>query len=174
MIKKNKTIIIAEAGVNHNGSLKIATRMIKAASNSGADFIKFQLFSAENLSTTYAKIPTYAKSKNKNSQLEMLKKLELSKKNFIKLKKICEINNIGFLASAFDIESLNFLNKLNLNIFKIPSGEINNIPYLRHIGKFKKKIILSTGMSDINEIRKALKILTSNGTKKKKYFLTSV
>lgn len=167
MIKKIKTIIIAEAGVNHNGSLKTAIKMIKTASHSGADFIKFQLFSPENLSTNYAKLPNYAKSKNKKSQLDMLKKLELSKKNFIELKKICIINKIGFLASAFDIESLDFLNKLNLKIFKIPSGEINNTPYLRHIARFKRKIILSTGMSNINEIKNALKILVSNGTKRK-------
>ena len=165
MIKK-KTIIIAEAGVNHNGNFEIAKKMIKSAAAAGADFIKFQLFLPESLSTSNAKLPFYARSKKKFSQLHLLKKLAISQEQCLKLKKICTFTKINFLASAFDIESLNFLKKMNQKIFKIPSGEINNIPYLRHLAKFKKKIILSTGMANIYEVKNALKILISNGTKK--------
>ncbi len=164
---KNKVTIIAEAGVNHNGNIKIAEKMVKAASKLGVDFIKFQAFFSENLSTDYAKKPNYVKTNIKESQLKMLKRMELTKIELKKLKKLCKKNKIGFLASAFDIDSLNFLKSINLKIFKIPSGEINNLPYLRHVGKFKKKIILSTGMSNIKEIRKALKELILNGTNKK-------
>ena len=167
MIKKIKTIIIAEAGVNHNGNIESAKKMVIAAASTGVDFIKFQKFSSENLVTHYAKKPRYAETKKKTSQLKMLRNLELSDSNFIQLKKLCNQKKIGFLVSGFDIESLNFLKKIKLNIFKIPSGEINNIPYLRHVGGFNKKIILSTGMSNINEINLALNTLLSSGTKKK-------
>ena len=145
---RKRIIIIAEAGVNHNGKMHIAKKMIKAAAKSGVDFVKFQVFSSELLSTSYAK-PNYVLTKPKESQLEMLKKLELSKKNFKLLNKFCRKNKIGFMASAFDINSLNFLKSLRLNIYKIPSGEIDNLPYLRHVAKFKKKIIFSTGMTSI-------------------------
>ena len=164
---RKKVIIIAEVGVNHNGKIHIAKKMIKAAAKSGADFVKFQVFSSELLSTSYAKKPNYVLTKPKESQQEMLKKLELSEKNFKLLNKLCKKNKIGFMASAFDIDSLNFLKSLRLNIYKIPSGEINNLPYLRHVAKFRKKIIFSTGMSSIKEIKNILKILTTNGTKKK-------
>ncbi len=168
---KKKTIIIAEAGVNHNGSFELARKMIKEASKIGVDYIKFQTFSANDLVTGYAKKPLYAQNKRDNFQLKMLKKLEFSKKDFFKLKKICKENKIGFLSSAFDINSLNFLKKLNLKFFKVPSGEINNYQYLKHLGKFKKKIILSTGMSNMKEISNALEILINNGTKKENIYL---
>jgi N,N'-diacetyllegionaminate synthase len=168
---KKKTIIIAEAGVNHNGKFNLAKKMIIEASKFGADFIKFQTFSADGLVTKYAKKPSYSINKKKQFQHEMLKHLELKKKNFNKLKIICKKNKIGFLSSAFDIENLKFLNKLKLEFFKVPSGEINNVPYLRQLAKFKKKIILSTGMSNLKEISFALNILKKGGVKNKDIFL---
>lgn len=168
---KKKTIIIAEAGVNHNGKFNLAKKMIIEASKFGADFIKFQTFSADGLVTKYAKKPSYSINKKKPFQHEMLKRLELQKKNFNKLKIICKKNKIGFLSSAFDIENLKFLNKLKLKFFKVPSGEINNVPYLRQLAKFKKKIILSTGMSNLKEISFALNILKKGGVKNKDIFL---
>ena len=119
---RKKVIIIAEVGVNHNGKIHIAKKMIKAAAKSGADFVKFQVFSSELLSTSYAKKPNYVLTKPKESQQEMLKKLELSEKNFKLLNKLCKKNKIGFMASAFDIDSLNFLKSLRLNIYKIPTS----------------------------------------------------
>ena len=169
--KKKKTIIIAEAGVNHNGNFNLAKKMIIEASKIGVDFIKFQTFSADTLTTKYAKKPPYAISKKNPFQHAMLKNLELKKKNFYKLKKICKKYKIGFLSSAFDIENLKFLNKLKLEFFKVPSGEINNVPYLRQVAKFKKKIILSTGMSNLKEISFALNTLKKVGVKKTKIFL---
>ena len=168
---KKKTIIIAEAGVNHNGKFNLAKKMIIEASKFGADFIKFQTFSADGLVTKYAKKPSYSINKKKPFQHEMLKRLELQKKNFNKLKIICKKNKIGFLSSAFDIENLKFLNKLKLKFFKVPSGEINNVPYLRQLAKFKKKIILSTGMYNLKEISFALNILKKGGVKNKDIFL---
>lgn len=167
MNKKNKTIIIAEAGVNHNGSLKLAKKMIKDASKAGADFVKFQIFFPESLSTAYAKKPDYVKNIKDKSQLEMLKKLKLSEQNLISLKKYSKKHNIKFLASVFDEKSLSIFKKLKLNLLKIPSGEINNIPLLQSIGKLKKKIILSTGMSNLKEVKDAIKVLVSHGLKKK-------
>ncbi len=168
---KKKTIIIAEAGVNHNGKFKLAKKMIIEAAKTGADYIKFQTFSADTLATKFAKKPFYAVNKKDSFQHGMLKKLEIDKKNFVKLKEICKQNNIGFLSSAFDIDSLNLLNKLNLKYFKVPSGEINNVPYLRQLAKFKKKIILSSGMSNLKEISFAIDILRKGGINKKNIFL---
>ena len=160
--------IIFEAGVNHNGSLKRAKKMIDLASRAGADFIKFQSFLSDDLVTAKAKNFPYLKNKKiKNTQYKMLKKLELSDTDHFTLIKYCKRKNINFLSSPFSIERFNLLNKLGLKIIKIPSGEINNFPYLRHIGRFKKKIILSTGMSVLQEIKDALKILISAGTPKK-------
>ena len=160
--------IILEAGVNHNGSLKRAKKMIDLASRAGADFIKFQSFLSDDLVTTKAKNFPYLKNKKiKKTQYKMLKKLELSDTDHLILIKYCKRKNINFLSSPFSIERFNLLNKLGLKIIKIPSGEINNFPYLRHIGRFKKKIILSTGMSVLQEIKDALKILISAGTPKK-------
>ena len=138
---KNKTIIIAEAGVNHNGSLKLAKKMIKNASKAGADFVKFQIFFPDSLSTAYAKKPDYVKNIKDKSQLEMLKKLKLSEQDLISLKKYSKKHNIKFLVSVFDEKSLSIFKKLKLNLLKIPSGEINNIPLLQSVGKLKKKII---------------------------------
>ena len=167
MKKKNKTIIIAEAGVNHNGSLKLAKKMVIDASKAGADYIKFQIFVPESLSTAFAEKPHYVKNIKNKSQLEMLKKLKLNEKDLFYLKKYCVKHNIKFLVSVFDEESLIIFKKLKLNLLKIPSGEINNIPLLQSIGKLKKKVILSTGMSSLKEINDAIKILVSYGLKKK-------
>lgn len=168
---KNKTIIIAEAGVNHNGDLNLAKKLILKASKIGADYIKFQTFSADKLATKFAKNPKYSLSKKKEFQYDMLKKLEIKNKDTVKLKKICKLNKIGFLSSAFDIESLKFLQQLKLDYYKVPSGEINNVPFLRFLGKMKKKVILSTGMSNLKEISFALNILRKSGLSKEKIFL---
>ena len=164
-----KTFIIAEAGVNHNGSLKKALRLIDVAVLAGANAIKFQTFKAENLTTDYAPKAEYQnyKSLKKETQSQMLKKLEFTDEMHKACFKKCKKKKIIFMSSAFDIESLNYLKKFKLSYFKIPSGEITNIPYLEVLGKFKKKIILSTGMSTIREIKKAIQTLLINGTKKK-------
>jgi len=165
---KNKVIIIAEAGVNHNGSLKIAKKLIDAAKFAGADIIKFQTFKASSLATIKAPKAKYQilKSKTKENQFEMLKKLELKHDYHFDLIRYCRLKNIEFLSSAFDLTDLDFLKKLKLKRFKIPSGEITNYLYLKKIGSFKKKIILSTGMSNLNEIGKALSIIYKKGIKK--------
>jgi N,N'-diacetyllegionaminate synthase len=164
-----KTFIIAEAGVNHNGSLKKALRLIDVAVLAGADAIKFQTFKAENLTTDYAPKAEYQnyKSLKKETQSQMLKKLEFTDAMHKACFKKCKKKKIIFMSSAFDIESLNYLKKFKLNYFKVPSGEITNAPYLEVLGKFKKKIILSTGMSTMSEIKKAIQILLINGTKRK-------
>ena len=164
-----KTIIIAEAGVNHNGKLENAKKLIKKAAEAGADYVKFQIYKTENLVTKKARKAKYQKinSKKEENQFEMLKKFELNIKHFKILKKICKAKKIKFLSSSFDIESTKNLLKLGTNIFKIPSGEITNLPYLKFIGGLKKKVILSTGMSSYKEILNAIKILTRKGTKKK-------
>ena len=161
--------IIAEAGVNHNGSISIAKKLIDMAVKAGADAVKFQTFKAENLVTMNAKKANYQKKNDKRneSQFDMLKKLELSPLMHKVLLSYCKKKNILFLSSPFDLQSIDFLNNLGLKIFKIPSGEITNFPYLKKIGRLKKKIILSTGMSNMSEIKKALKVLVKSGTKKK-------
>ena len=165
----SKTFIIAEAGVNHNGSLKKALKLIDAAATAGAYAIKFQTFKAENLATDYAPKAEYQKYKSlkKETQFQMLKKLEFTDAMHNACFKECKKKKIIFISSAFDIESLYYLKKFKLYYFKVPSGEITNIPYLETLGRFGKKIILSTGMSRISEIKKAVKTLTINGTKKK-------
>tara|TARA_B100001059_G_C17836401_1_gene588471 strand:+ start:1341 stop:2357 length:1017 start_codon:yes stop_codon:yes gene_type:complete len=167
-LKFNRVFIIAEAGVNHNGSIDIAKKLIDAAVASGADAVKFQTFKAENLATIYAKKAEYQKNltSKKESQFEMLKKLQLNKEMHIELINYCVKKNIKFLSSPFDHDSIDLLRDLGLEIFKIPSGEITNLPYLRHIGKLNKKIILSTGMSNMDEVKIALDVLINSGTKK--------
>ena len=167
-MKFDKVFIIAEAGVNHNGSINLAKELIDVASSSGANAVKFQTFKAENLVTKNAKKAIYQKNltNQKESQFDMIKKLELSREMHSELINYSKIKNIEFLSSPFDHESIELLKDLGLEIFKIPSGEITNLPYLRHIGKLNKKIILSTGMSNMNEVKIALDILTNSGTKK--------
>ena len=154
-------LVIAEAGVNHNGSLDLAKELIDAAVESGADIVKFQSFSAADLVTRNAKKAKYQilNTKNDESQFNMLEELEISFEQQKELKKYAENRNIEFLSTGFDLSSVKFLNKLNLNRFKIPSGEITNLPYLRLIGSFKKPVILSTGMSNLNEVKEALEQL---------------
>ena len=157
-------IIIAEAGVNHNGDINLAKELINIASDANADYIKFQTFRAENLATKDAEKSEYQKSntKNNDTQYNMLKSLELSKKDHIELINYCQSKDIKFLSSAFDLDSLDFLLSLECELIKIPSGEINNYYYLEKISHEKIPVILSTGMSTINEIEAAIKILTSN------------
>lgn len=161
-----KIFIIAEAGVNHNGSIENAMKMIDLAAEAGADAIKFQLFKAENLVTKTAEKADYQieNSGGGESQFEMLKKLELNEENQCKLANYCIDVGIGFITSPFDIDSLDFVNELNMPFFKIPSGEITNRPYLEKIGVFGKKIILSTGMCEMDEISEALNVLIESGT----------
>jgi len=157
----NKTFIIAEAGVNHNGSLELAKKLIDVAINCGCNAVKFQTFIAKNLVSKFAKKAQYQieNTKNEESQLEMIKKLELSFAEFLELKNYCDNQEILFMSTPFDLESIDFLASLKMNIFKIPSGEITNLPYLRKINSLKTKVILSTGMANLEEIENALKIL---------------
>jgi len=164
-----KTFIIAEAGVNHNGSLSLAKKLIDQAAWAGADAVKFQTFKTENLVTESAQKAAYQKvsTDRKESQFAMLKKLELSDDAQRALLGYCKKNKIQFLSSPFDLDSVDFLAGLGLKIFKIPSGEITNLPYLRKVGKLGVKVILSTGMSYLNEVREAIEVLRSSGTRLK-------
>ena len=164
----NKTFIIAEAGVNHNGKIDLAYKLIDAAVEAGADAIKFQTFIPENVVSRFAKKAEYQQKTTdaSESQFEMIKKLALSYDDHKKILKYCENKKIKFLSSPFDLESIDFLNKLGLDIFKIPSGEIINLPYLRRVGSLNKKIIMSSGMANLGEVESALDILTNSGTKK--------
>lgn len=161
-----KVFVIAEAGVNHNGSYKLAEKLIDAAVEAHADAVKFQTFISEKCICRNASKAVYQKevTNNKESQLEMVKKLELSFEEFCKLKEYCDRKNIMFLSTPFDYDSIEFLNNMDMPIFKIPSGEITNYPYLKKVGSLKKKVILSTGMSTVEEIRSAVNILKDNGT----------
>jgi N,N'-diacetyllegionaminate synthase len=162
------TFIIAEAGVNHNGSLDIARRMIEVASNAGADAIKFQTFKAERLVTKTAPKTQYQmqSTDTDESQIEMLRKLELDEESHKILFDRARDAGIQFMSSAFDLEGIEFLYNLGVEIFKIPSGEITNLPYLRKIGALGKKVILSTGMADLGEIEDALIVLSNAGLSK--------
>jgi len=164
-----KTFIVAEAGVNHNGSLKIAKKMVDVAVKAGVDAVKFQAFKAEELATSYAPKAQYQMKGiyDKESHLTMLKKLELGGKALKKLMDYCARKGVIFIASPFDLKSIELLDELGVKIFKIPSGEITNLPYLRKIGFLKRKIMLSTGMSNLKEIGAALSVLINAGTKKK-------
>jgi len=169
MMKDNKVFIIAEAGVNHNGSIELAKKLIDVAVEARADAVKFQTFKTENLVSKNIQKAKYQKenmSDNENSQFNMLKKLELDVDTHKELINYCNSKNIMFLSTPFDLDSVDLLNNLGLDIFKIPSGEITNLPILRKIGALNKKIILSTGMADIGEIEDALDILLESGTAK--------
>ena len=164
----SKVFIIAEAGVNHNGSIELAKKLIDVAVDAGANAVKFQTFKATNLVSKDAQKAEYQKqtTDKAESQFDMLKKLELDVDTHKELISYCKQKNIMFLSTPFDHDSIELLNDLGLEIFKIPSGEITNLPYLRHIGKLNKKVILSTGMADIGEIEDALDVLIEAGTKK--------
>ena len=163
-----KTFIIAEAGVNHDGSLKKAYKLIDAAKKANADAVKFQTWKTENVVIKKSIKAPYQNKYFKNyTQYEMLKKLELKFENFIKMKKYCDKKKIIFLSTADEIESANFLKPL-IKYIKVGSAEINDFPFLKKIAKFKKNIFLSSGMSNFNEIEKALGVLTNNGLAKNK------
>lgn len=164
----SKVKIIAEAGVNHNGDIIIAKKMIDFAKEAGADYIKFQTFIPENLVSKYAKKAEYQKitTASNESQLQMLRKLMLSENEFIEISDYCEATSIGFISTPFDLESVGFLNSFNMDFWKVPSGEITNLPYLVEIAKTGKPIILSTGMSNLDEIDEAISVLKDNGAGK--------
>lgn len=160
--------IIAEAGVNHNGNIELAKKLIDTASLAGADAVKFQTFKTENLVSKNAKKADYQKQTTdaEESQFDMIKKLELDTDTHKELIDYCKSKNIMFMSTPFDLDSVDMLNDLGLKIFKIPSGEITNLPYLRKIGKLNKKIVLSTGMANMDEIGDALNVLVLAGTQK--------
>lgn len=160
-------LIIAEAGVNHNGNIATAKEMIGVAAKSGADYVKFQTFKAERLATPTSTVAHYQRKTEglDDLQFQLLKNLELSESAHFELEKSCKEFDIKFLSTAFDIESADFLLGMGQDVFKIPSGEITNLPYLRHIASFSKDIILSTGASNMKEIDAALVELTNAGAK---------
>lgn len=161
-----KIFVIAEAGVNHNGSIEIAKELIDVAADAGADAVKFQTFRAESLVSKSAPKAEYQMQNTspKESQYEMIKKLEIDERTHRALLDYCGQRNILFLSSPFDHDSIELLDKLGLKIFKVPSGEITDFPYLRHVGSLGKDIILSTGMADLEETGEALKVLIKAGT----------
>ena len=169
-LKQNKVIIIAEAGVNHNGDIAKAKALIDKGAEAGVDFVKFQTFKAGNLVTKQAKRAAYQdrNTQDNDSQYEMLKKLELSQAVHQELIDYCVQKGVQFLSTGFDFESLEFLAGLGITIAKIPSGEITNLPYLRKIATLFPEVILSTGMANISEIKDAVKVLTDNGVSKDK------
>ena len=160
--------IIAEAGINHNGLIENAYKLIDVAVEAGVDAVKFQTFKAKNLVTKNANKADYQKQTTNKSetQFEMINKLELDIDAHKKIIKYCKVKDIMFLSSPFDHDSIDLLNELGVKIIKIPSGEITNLPYLRHIGSLSKQLILSTGMSTLNEVGDALNILIDAGMKK--------
>lgn len=158
----NKTVIIAEAGVNHNGSMELAKQLIDAAVDAGVDYVKFQTFKASKLVSASAKKADYQTENTGNaeeSQLQMLQKLELSEEEHHILIDYCKANRIKFFSTAFDLDSLQFLSRLGLTMYKIPSGEITNLPYLEMIAVLAEEIILSTGMSTLEEIEDAINVI---------------
>ena len=163
-------LIIAEAGVNHNGSIEIAKQLIDKAAEAGADMIKFQTFKSEKLVSKYARQADYQKTNlgetSDDSQLNMLRQLELSEQNHEELVKYCSLKGIKFFSTAFDLESIDYLYSLHLGLWKIPSGEITNYPYLKKIAKFGESVILSTGMCEMDDISAALKVLLKNGLRR--------
>jgi N,N'-diacetyllegionaminate synthase len=165
-----KIIIIAEAGVNHNGDISIAKELIDIAANSGADLVKFQTFKADFLVTKKATKAEYQlkNSGSAESQHEMLSRLQLTEEMHRELIAYCNSRNIQFFSTGFDIESIDMLVNLGQDQFKVPSGEITNLPLLRHIGHLGKKVILSTGMSDLEEVGNAIEVIIKAGTPKNK------
>ncbi len=167
-MKTHKTIIIAEAGVNHNGSIENAKNLVDVAEQAGADYVKFQTFKAENIVTVNADKANYQKSLTgiEESQFEMIKKLELDKDAHIKVMKHCEGKNVKFLSTPFDNDSIQMLLNLKIPFFKIPSGEITNLPFLECIGSHGLPIVMSSGMSSLKEVSDAVQVLTSAGAEK--------
>ena len=163
-----KTLIIAEAGVNHNGSLKLAKQLIDVAAEAGADYVKFQTFKANKLASKHAQKASYQKQTTDlaESQLDMLKRLELDEHAHLELIAYCKEKNIAFLSTAFDFESIELLQKLGITLGKIPSGELTNLPFLRKMAKAFPQIILSTGMANMDEVKVTINALFQAGTKK--------
>ena len=163
---KNRTLIIAEAGVNHNGDLELAKQLIERAAEAGADLVKFQTFNADRQVTRTAEKAVYQTqtTSTEESQHEMLRRLELSTGMHNELIEHCAAKNIGFFSTGFDIESIDLLLSLGQDFFKIPSGEMTNLPYLRHIGRLGKTVILSTGMATLGEVESAIDALEQAGT----------
>lgn len=163
-------LIIAEAGVNHNGSIEIAKQLVDKAVEAGVDIIKFQTFKAEKLVSKSAKQAEYQKrnigSKADDSQLNMLKKLELSEKDHQTLIDYCQQKGIQFFSTAFDMESIEYLHSLNLGLWKIPSGEITNYPYIKKIAQYHEPVILSTGMCELDDVSAAVNVLLKNGVQR--------
>ncbi|MEI6522761.1 MAG: N-acetylneuraminate synthase [Bacteroidota bacterium] len=170
MITNKKVLIIAEAGVNHNGDVNLAKKLIDVAVDAKVDIVKFQTFIAENVISKNAQKAQYQKESTgvEESQLEMVKKLQLTFDNFTNLKRYCEEKGIMFLSTPFDLESVDFLKTLNMGIWKIPSGEITNLPYLTKIGQFNQEVIFSSGMATLEEIENTINILVKAGTSKNK------
>lgn len=160
-------LIIAEAGVNHNGNIELAKKMIKKAKEAGADYIKFQTFVPKNLVSASAQKAGYQKEAtgSDESQLDMLSKLALTFNDFKELQACCKEVGIGFISTPFDLDSIEFLNTLEMPFWKVPSGEVTNEPYLRAIGKTRLPVIMSTGMTTLEEIREALRVLREEGCK---------
>lgn len=166
---KNKVLIIAEAGVNHNGDLNRAFQLVDVAAAAGADYVKFQTFKAEDLVTKNARTAEYQRNNMGDAvtnQYEMLKALELSVEDHHKIIAYCKTKGIGFFSTAFDLDSLFFLRSLKLGLWKVPSGEITNLPYLEAIGSFNERTILSTGMATMSEVGDAVRVLTQSGLAK--------
>ena len=165
-----RTLIIAEAGVNHNGDIAKAKALIDKGAEAGVDYVKFQTFKAEKLVTKQAQRAAYQdkNTQNNDSQYEMLKKLELSQTVHQELIDYCKVKGVKFLSTGFDNDSLAFLAQLGVRIAKVPSGEITNLPYLRQVASLFPEVILSTGMATINEIKDAVKVLTDEGVSKEK------
>lgn len=164
-----RTLIIAEAGVNHNGSMELARQLIDAAADAGVDYVKFQTFRTENLVSKLAKKADYQArnlSDADDTQYSMLKKLELSMDHHYALINYCQSKGVKFFSTAFDLESVDFLASLKLGLWKIPSGEITNYPYIKRIAQYKEPVILSTGMSELSEIKDAIRILNTFGVSK--------
>jgi N,N'-diacetyllegionaminate synthase len=167
-VTENHVLVIAEAGVNHNGDLGLARRLVEEAARAGADLVKFQTFSADRLVTQSAKKADYQRQTTDatESQHAMIRRLELSEEAHRMLAEHCRQYGIGFFSSGFDVPSIDLLAALGLDRFKIPSGEITNLPYLRHIGRLGKPVILSSGMSRLDEIESALRVLEAAGTRR--------
>jgi N,N'-diacetyllegionaminate synthase len=165
IINRN-TLIIAEAGVNHNGDVRLAKQLVDAAANAGADYVKFQSFKAKRQATSAAQKAKYQllTTDASETQYEMLLRLELSETDHRELIDHCALRNINFFSTAFDIESVDFLQAIGQKLYKVPSGEITNLPYLRHIGKIGAPVLLSTGMSTLGEVEAAIDTLENSGT----------
>lgn len=159
-------IIIAEAGVNHNGSFELAKKMVDAAKEAGVDYVKFQTFNPKKLVSKYAEKAEYQKETtgSDETQLQMLQKLTLTEDNFLSLRDYCKEVGVGFISTPFDLDNIAFLETFDMDFWKVPSGEVTNLPYLEAIARTKRKVVMSTGMCDMNEIQDAMEVLEKNGT----------